>query len=536
MEKDRLLIKNGVVYDGLGGEPYQSDLLIMGDRIAAIGRIDAADAQVIDAEGMVVCPGFVDIHRHCDMKPFIADSRLGVAELSQGITTVVAGNCGFSMAPQNPNRHQEAMDYVAPVLGEYPAGIEGIFSFKRYMDVLETKTLPFNMAAMIGTGAVRISLKGFANTPFTQGEMAKARRTVEEAMQVGAAGASVGIMYIPECYGNAKEFAQMLEPVGRYQGVVTAHIRGEGDSLTASVREIIDIGKMADCPVHISHFKSCGANNWRREIHKAIELIEAARAMGQDVTCDFYPYDGGSTTLATMLPPEFVNGDFSGTLERLGTRKGVEAFRIASLKQYDDWDNYVLTLGWDRIIISGVTQARNERYLGMSVEAAAKAAGFVDGAACAAHLLHDEAGKVAIIIMSMCQEDIDTVAALPYSMVVSDAIYGQSSTPHPRMYGAFPKIIREYVHERGVYTLEEAIRRMTDCPARRMNLHKRGRLATGFYADVNIFDPAELRDNATYTDSTRLATGLRRCIVNGRVAKENERIYSMDSGVVIRPH
>lgn len=249
-------------------------------------------------------------------------------------------------------------------------------------------------------------------------------------------------MYLPECYSSTEEFGRLLEPVGRYGGVVTAHIRGEGDSMVDSVREIIEIGKKAGCAIEISHFKSCGMENWGREIHKAIALIEEAREAGQDVTCDFYPYEGGSTALTTMIPPIFVAGDMTEALRRLGTKEGVAAFRKACAVTYDGWDNFAITLGWERILIAGVAKEHNRRFLGKDVTAAAKEFGFDDAASCAAYLMHDEDGKTAIINMSMCQEDIDAVAKLPYSVVISDAIYADTDTPHPRMYGAFPKIIR----------------------------------------------------------------------------------------------
>ena len=348
--------------------------------------------------------------------------------------------------------------------------------------------------------------------------MAEARAFVEDAMKEGAAGVSVGIMYLPECYSTTDEFARLLEPVGRYGRVVTAHIRGEGDSMVDSVKEMIEIGRKAGCAVEISHFKSCGMANWGKDIHRAIGLIEEARAKGQDVTCDFYPYEGGSTALTTMIPPVYVQGDMNRALKRMGTPEGIAEFRKACSVTYDDWDNFAITLGWDRILISGVVRKHNEKYLGMTVTEAARTFGFEDAAAFAAWLMHDEDGRTAIINMSMCQEDIDTVARLPYSVVISDSIYADTNTPHPRMYGAFPKIIREYVREWGILTMEQAVMKMTSLPADRMKLERRGRLAEGCYADVNIFDPARFRDNATFPDPARMAEGLWLCMVNGNVA------------------
>ena len=333
---------------------------------------------------------------------------------------------------------------------------------------LHKADLPLNVAAMIGTGTVKICVKGFADTPYTQQELDDARALIEDAMAAGAPGVSLGIMYLPECYSSTDEFAYILEPVGRYHRVITTHIRGEGDSMVQSVREVIEIARRVGCALEISHFKSCGMKNWGKDIHTAIADIEAARAEGMDVTVDFYPYEGGSTALTTMLPPVFVAGNMTRALEKLGTPEGVEEFRRTSSVLYDDWDNFCITLGWDRIIISGVVRPENEKFLGMRVTEAAEKFGFEDAAALAAYLMHSEDGKTAIINMSMSQDDIDTVARLPWSNIISDAIYAKTDTPHPRMFGAFPKVLREYVAERGIYTMQGG-HPPDDQPARRKN-------------------------------------------------------------------
>lgn len=539
-----ILIKNGLIYDGLGGTPFYGCVLVKDGMIASIGSEAAVESampaghtepveHVIDAEGMAVTPGFIDIHRHCDAKPF-EGSGFGEVLLAQGITTVVVGNCGISLTPASVDdrRAGEMYAFDEPVLGPIAAGT--VRDYGDYMEALDQLGLPVNIASMIGTGSVKITVKGFTDTPYSKAEMAEAVQLVEDAMKEGAAGVSVGIMYLPECYSSAEEFGRLLEPVGRCGGVVAAHIRGEGNSLVESVKEIIEIGKLAGCAVEISHFKSCGMVNWKKEIHRAIALIEEAREAGQDVTCDFYPYEGGSTALTTMIPPAYVKGDMNGALKRMGTPEGVEELRQALGVLYDGWDNYAVTLGWDRILISSVVKEHNRKFVGKTVTEAAGQFGFEDAAACAAYLLHDEEGRTAIINMSMCQEDIDTVAKLPYSLVISDSIYAKTDTPHPRMYGAFPKIIREYVRERHVYTMEEAVMKMTSMPARRMNLEGRGSLEVGYHADINIFDPAVFRDHATFSEPARLATGLFWCIVNGKVALRDGLVTGVCCGENIR--
>ena len=527
-----LRISDALIYDGTGVQPRRGEVWIAGDRILAVGEVRpeiAADVE-IDARGRIVCPAFVDIHRHPDVRPFWNWS--GETELRQGIGTTVVGNCGISMTPASPAFAAQQYAFDEPVLG--PMCPDPPQSFPDYLSALERRPLPLNMAAMVGTGAVRISLKGFSDAPFTREEMERAQALIAESLDAGAPGVSVGIMYLPECYGSIDEFAELLKPVGARGKVVTAHIRGEDNSLVASVEEIIEIARRAGCALEISHFKSCGVRNWRREIFRAIERVERARAAGQDVTCDFYPYDRGSTALTTMLPPAFVRGDMDAALEYLGTPAGVKAFRESAAREYPDWDNSTLSVGWDRILISAVVRAENRRFVGLSLTEGAEKYGFEDAPALAAYLMHDEAGRTAISTRSMCQDDIDVIARLPYASIISDAIYNDTDTPHPRMYGAMPKVIREYVRERSLLSMEEAIHKMTGLPAARMKLEGRGLLKPGAFADVLMFDPARFRDNATFAEPARLASGLDLMLVNGEKVIENDILLTSGAGRCLR--
>ncbi|NLG23837.1 MAG: amidohydrolase family protein [Clostridiales bacterium] len=515
------LIRGGTLVDGTGDAPRRADVLVRGDRIErAAPRIEPGQSdEVIDAAGLVVCPGFVDIHRHLDVK--LLTGWDGAAELRQGVTAAVAGNCGLSLTPASADCADEQRALLAPVVGAIGDGLPR--AFPEYIAALAAARLPLNAGALIGTGAVRIFLKGFSNSPFTPRELDAAEGLIDSALCAGALGASMGIMYLPECHTTPAEYAKMLRPLGRHGRTLAAHIRGEGDHLVDSVREAIDIADRAGCALEISHFKSCGVDNWRREIHRAIDEIERARAAGRDVACDFYPYDGGSTALTTMLPPDFIGGGLKRALDWLGTPRGVDAFRRAAAQRYGQWDNFALSLGWDRIVISGVAADENRRFVGLTVSAAAERFGFADEIACAAHLMHTDAGRTAIINMSMCQDDIDAVARLPYSSVISDALYADAGAPHPRRMGAFPKVLREYVRERGVLTLPQAIRKMTSLPASRLGIAGRGLAAPGYFADLLAFDPAQFADNATYAHPTRPAEGLRLAMVNGRAAVRDDQ-------------
>ncbi|MBR0464852.1 MAG: amidohydrolase family protein [Clostridia bacterium] len=532
----RTRIDNGMIYDGKGGTPYPGGILAEDGRIVEVFSESPCEKPpadlVIDAKKRAVCPAFVDIHRHCDVKPFSNDWR-GETELLQGIGTCVTGNCGMSMTPasKDPDAARAQYAFQEPVLG--PMCPDPPISYPEYARALSGKRLPLNMAAMIGTGSVRTAVKGFSQAPFTPAELDIAEGIIDEALAEGAPGVSLGIMYLPECYTTPDEYVRILRPVGRRRSLITTHIRGEGDSLLSSVREVIDIAGRVGCALEISHFKACGVKNWKSAIYRAIDLIEDARARGQDVTCDFYPYDGGSTALTTMLPSAFVEGDLPKALLRLGTGEGVQAFRQSVARTYPDWDNYAVTLGWERIMISGVHDPDNQKFLGMTVEAAAKAFGFDDACALAAHLMHTDEGKTSIINMSMCQDDIDAIARLPYSIVISDAIYARTDTPHPRMYGAMPRMIRDYAVKRSVIPLETAIHKMTALPARRMKLNA-GVLEKDRPADILIFDPDVFRDNATYDRPAQPATGLDFMFLNGKTVVEDSRVTNNRSGRFIK--
>lgn len=526
----RTLIKNGMLIDGSGAPARRGDVLIENGRISAVGEIFQAEgAREYEAGGLIVCPAFVDIHRHMDAKPLLGSAL--ETELRQGIATSVSGNCGFSLAPGfGPHAREKRLNDL-PILGDYPESFR--YSFPEYLTALEQSRPALNSAAMVGLGAVRIALSGFSDAPLSRAQLETGADLIAEALGSGAAGVSAGIMYLPEFYTRREEYTVLLRALKGGKKPFVTHIRGEGDTLVSSIAEVISIARDAQCPLEISHFKSCGMHNWGREIHRAIELIENARSQGQDVTVDFYPYTGGSTALTTMLPPAFVQGDMNGALKRLGTQQGLDALRKALDITYPDWDNYAISLGWDRILIASATP-ENSRFLGLSVQEAAERFGFADAAALAAHLMHSENGQTAIINLSMDPQDVDAIARLPYSCLISDAIYADTDTPHPRMYGAFPKFYADFVRERHILSPEAAIAKMTSMPAARMQLNGRGLLRPGSFADVLAFDPAVFGSEATFSSPAHMATGVRALWVNGEQRIENDRLTGHSSGAAIR--
>lgn len=533
------LLKSGLIYDGTGTNPYIADIRLSGNRIAEIAPSlsPIEEEECFFLNGLAVTPGFIDIHRHCDVNPLTSKEEghpYGEVLLRQGITSVITGNCGISMYPTNHNPfiYKQMADYYSPVLGDITP-YSYISDYRSYLEALNGSVLPVNTGAMIGMGAVRIAIKGFSKSAFTKQEIEQCKIIIEDALKRGAPGVSIGLMYLPECYETIEELGEILKPVGQYGKIVTAHIRGEGDSLVKSIAEVIQIGKIAGCKIEISHFKSCGVKNWGKEIFRAIQLIENARNEGMEVACDFYPYNCGSTTLMSMIPPAFVKDSISDALDSLHTEHGRKQLRQMLLETYPEWDNYALSLGWDKVILSAVSQEKNKPFLGKSISEIAQTLPYKDEVDVVSDLLTSENSTAAIIIRSMDQADVDTVAKLPYSCLISDAIYAQTDHPHPRMYGAFPKFIQEYVFSRNILSFSEAIYKMTGLPAKRMQIKNRGLIRKGYYADLNIFNPHSFISPASYTTPALLATGLHACFLNGELVVKDDQVLSLSNGKLL---
>lgn len=538
---NEILLKGGQIYDGTGRKPYTADLLIRGDRIAKIGRDLAVSGSAVsfNLDGLSVTPGFIDIHRHCDKEPLLPKNEnrpgYGSVLLRQGITSVVTGNCGISMYPLNPDSSaaDQMRSYYAPVLGDI-APFKKIVNYEAYLKDLGKVSLPVNTGSMIGMGAVRIAVKGFSDAPFTLREIRQCQEIISTALSQGALGVSIGLMYLPECWETPEELGEILKPLGRQGRILTTHIRGEGDSLVKSIEEVLKIAEIAGCRLEISHFKSCGIRNWGTTLRKAIRLIEDARSAGQDVSCDFYPYNCGSTTLMSLVPPQFVNGDIRQALQKLQTETGLREFRSLLGQTFPDWDNYTVSLGLDRVVLSAVSCEKNRPLLGQNITQIARTRCQGDEAAALAELLVSENGAAAAIIQSMDAADVDTVAVLPYSLLISDAIYADTDCPHPRMFGAFPHFLHDFSVKRKLLPLSKAIAKMTKMPALRMGIQERGEIKEGYFSDLNVFDPDHFCDHADYTAPLEPASGLDYCFVNGKLTVRNDCVLSEENGLLLK--
>lgn len=528
----KTLIKNGLLYDGSGENPYHANILIQDKHIVEISKNEELSADcILDAIGKVVTPGFVDVHRHCDIA-VLEDYRFGELELAQGITTAIGGNCGLASFPSTDKFRTELCNFIEPCLGRAEKN-QTYYAFADYINAVKEAAPRINIGSLIGIGAVKTAIKGYENTPFSANEMKLATEYITSGMEQGAFGISMGIMYTPECFSSRDEMVMLANAASKQNGILSCHIRGEGNSLVSSVIEAIEISERASIPLNISHFKATGLSNLNSTIYRAIEVIDKARARGLPITVDFYPYTAGATTLFSLLPPEYLKKDSDETLASLMQNQTRDKLKADLNKKHDNWDNMVESIGFERVILNSMSKESNKDIVGKSLADAATARGYTDIVQFVCDLLIDENGKIGIILQSMTQDDVDAVAKLPYSALISDSLYGKTDMPHPRLYGTTARFLSNYVLKRKVLDFKTAIHKMTKLPAERFGISGRGSLAVSQYADINIFSPNLFFDAATFATPTLLCKGMDTTLINGQIAMQNGRISAPTVGQAI---
>ncbi len=508
-----LVLRGGTVVDGTGAPVYAADVALNGDAIAAVGSIAAAQGRrVLDAAGLHVAPGFIDIHTHSDgaiLEYPTADSRV-----RQGVTTELAGNCGSSAAPLAglgvEDRKKEYLDDgVTPDWS----------SVASYLARLERTGISVNQALLLGQGTLRENAIGNVDRPLATEEMAAVLRAVEQGMEEGAFGVSTGLEYTPGRYTPTDEIVAMARVAARYGGLYASHIRNEETTLLEAVDEAIAIGRRSGARVEVSHLKASGRSNWGKQ-RAALDLIESARRDGVAVLADAYPYTAYSTGLSIMLPAwarEGSNADVVGRLRDPGARGRIRKEVIAQIA--DELGEY------DLIVISRVKTAGNRPLVGRNMVEIA--AGWrIEPVDAILRLLEEEDASVGFIGHGMSPENVEMVLRHPLVMIGSDgssmAPVGKAaeSRPHPRSYGAFARVLSHYRRERGLFDLPAAVRKMTSMPADQIGLRDRGRIARGAKADIVVFDAARVKDEATFVDPHRYPAGIRHVLVNGTLVVE----------------
>ena len=523
-----VILHGGCVIDGSGRDRFSADIGVEDGKITAIGDLRGAMAQrIVDCAGKVVTPGWIDIHRHADAAAFRPD--YGKLELSQGLTTVINGNCGLSAAPFGETHAQEIRTYLSPITGSIPEEIP-TDSIARYLDSLPT--LPVHTGMLVGAGTLRTDAAGYDLLHLEDSHFHRIHRAMEQALADGALGVSLGLGYAPECFYATDELIRALAPLAGTDIPLTVHMRQEGDGVCQSIREMLTVAKALRCPLHISHLKAMGRRNWGKKIPEAIALLENAHAEGWDVSCDVYPYTAGSTQLLHILPPDFLEGGLDTLLKRLQepSQRQILARRIAS---GEGFDNIASLAGWEGIYLTSLHQQENQVYLGRNLLEIGQMMGLTPLDACC-ELLVRERGQITMIDFMAAEEDICTILKSDLSSLISDATYPTDGKCHPRVYGTFPRLIEHFVQDKGVLTLEEAIKKMTGNPAKALRLAHKGCIAVGYDADLCVFDPAAIHETGTYNNPEQLAVGMSYVFVHGELALENGRITGAKAGTPVR--
>ena len=523
-----LLLYGGRVIDGSGAPGYFADVRIEDGKISALGKNgDLSADQRIDCTGLTVTPGFIDIHRHGDAAAF--RPNYGVAELAQGLTTVVNGNCGFSAAPFGKTNAPAIRRYLTPVTGELPDEVPSE-SLADYFAALPPS--PVHQGMLVGAGTLRADVAGYELLHMSDEQYRQFHRRLESALAAGALGVSLGMGYAPDCFYTTEELCRALAPFAGGTIPLTVHMRWEGDGVCDSIREMIAVAERLRCPLEISHLKAMGRKNWGTKIPEALALLEQARDRGLDVGCDVYPYTAGSTQLLHILPPDYLAGGLEQTLSRLSS-PSCRRELAKRLKSGEGFDNIAALAGWDGIRLTSLYRPENQRYLGKTVTEIAGEMGLSPLDACC-ELLVQEKGRITMIDTMASEADIAAILQSDLSCVISDSIYPTAGMLHPRVYGTFPRILAHFVREKKVLTLEQAVGKMTAVPAKVLRLKTKGRIAPGMDADLCVFDPAMIHETATYAEPCQLAKGMRYVLVNGKIALQNGTFVGEMAGKVVK--
>ncbi len=520
-----VLIRGARVVDGTGNPWFHGDVALAGERVLNVlpaGSISAGRArEVVDGSGMAVCPGFVDILSH-SIRPLMRDRRC-LSKVTQGVTTEIMGEA-WTPAPFG-GRIEEPLrsDAIVDAVPEWRERARGWRRFGDWLEAMATTGVTPNVASFLGGGTVREYARGMQMGPPDADELDCMRKVVDEALRDGALGVSYALIYPPEAYARTDELIEVCRVVAGHGGVYATHIRSESDRLLEAIDEALEIGRQAQVPVEIYHLKASGRRNWPR-MAAAIEKITEARANGQDVTADMYPYPAGGTGLTSVLPPWVAaDGKLFENLQDASVRARV---REEVLHPGGDWEPMGNLAEPEGVMPIGFRKPENRGYNGRRLSEIASDRG-QDWLDAAMDLLVSERHRVGTVYFVISEENIAEQLRQPWISIGTDAggldpVWAAELGPtHPRSYGSYPRILGRYVREQRVIELEDAVRKMSSAVATRVGLRDRGLLRPGYYADVVVFDPAEIYDLATFAEPHRLSRGVSEVWINGvRVLKQ----------------
>lgn len=521
-----LIIRQARIVDGTGSPWFLGDVAVQDGRIAAIATHLKGDAKsVVDATGLVLTPGFIDIHSHSDFALPIDGSA--ESRLLQGVTTEIGGNCGMSPAPVVPDQLEMIKKYTAFLT----QGLSWDWSsYGEFLQAIEMNHPAVNFGGLVGHGTLRVAAMGFDNRPPQPEELQKMQALLDASMSEGAFGLSSGLIYPPGCYADTDELAEVAKAVAPYGGFYETHMRDEGDGILQSIDESAEVGQRAGVPVQIAHHKVVGRHNWGRGVDSQARIAEW-RAKGLDITNDQYPYIASSTTITTIFPDWAHEGGVDGLLGRLTTPETRARLRQEVLSKMEKQSRR-----FEDILIAQVNLPENKHLEGLTV---AEAAGLVSREPidwCFDLVVAEQAG-VASVFFGMDEADVKAIMAHPLTMIGSDgssmAMEGPGK-PHPRNFNTFARVLAKYALSEGVISLEEGVRKMTSLPASRLRLFDRGLIRPGTWADLVLLDTTELAETATFAEPRQAPRGIKRVWVNGQLAVLDGKVTGMRAGQVLR--
>ncbi|MBV8052976.1 MAG: D-aminoacylase [Acidobacteriaceae bacterium] len=526
-----VIIKNARIIDGSGNPWVSGDVAIVGDRIAKIGYLGNSTAKrVIDAHDLVVAPGFIDMLGQSEMALLI-DNR-ALSKLSQGITTEITGE-GASIAPQN----ELTLAPLQPELDHYHLKVDWT-TLDGYFSRLEKLGTPLNIGTYVGAAQVREAILGDADRAPNAEELEKMKALVAGAMRQGAFGISTALIYPPGHYAKTEELVELAKVVSQYGGIYASHMRSEGQSEAAAIDEALRIGREAHVPVEIFHLKVIGKPRWG-SMPKIVGMIQAARAAGQDVSADMYPYIAGGTALASSLPPWVADGGVAKLLERLKDPATRARIKQEMAGEHPNWENlYLGSGGATGILLSGIENPDFKQFNGKTLAQFAEAQKKDPLDALMALVTADKAQTGAIYFIAS-ENDMRYGLKQPWTSIGLDGSEMSLDGPlydahtHPRAFGSMPRLLGHYVRDEQLLPLEQAIRKITSLPAQRERLRNRGLLKEGFFADVTVFDPTTIIDKATYENPAQISEGVKYVFVNGQLEYESGNLTGSRAGRVL---
>jgi len=516
------IIRNGMIYDGNGGEPYKADIGIKGDTIAFIGDLSGQSAQFsIDAKGMAVAPGFINMLSWAT-ESLIQDGR-SQSDIRQGVTLEVMGE-GWSMGPLNARMKEREQSSQTDIKYEVAWNTLG-----EYLKYLEKKGVSCNVASFVGATTIRDYVIGEDNRDPTAAEMDSMRLLVKQAMEEGAMGVGTSLIYPPAFFAKTEELIEMCKVAAKYGGSYISHMRSEGNKFYEAVEELVRISKEANVHGEIYHLKAAGKDNWGK-LDSVIRRVERARKEGISVAANMYTYVAGATGMTAAFPPSLRDGGFGKLRERLMDPKVEERMKKAMNTNANDWENlYYGAGGPDNVLLLGFKQDSLKKYTGKSLAEVAKMRN-KSPEETAMDLIIQDSTRVGVAYFLMSEDNVRKQIAVPWVSYGSDeGSYSNTdsaflkSNAHPRAYGTFARVLGKYCRDEKIITLQEAVRKLAKLPATNLKIQKRGELKQGNYADIVIFDPAKVKDNATFEKPHQYAEGMVHVFVNGvQVLKDGE--------------